>query len=63
MPEADRHKEEERLKEVEAKFQQYMEKIKEARKKFGITGFKWKKNDENIFIKIWWFILFCFGTA
>jgi hypothetical protein len=40
MPEADRHKEEERLKDVEAKFQTYMEKIKEARKKFGITGFK-----------------------
>ena len=31
MPESEKHKEEERLKEVEVKYQTYMEKIKEAR--------------------------------
>lgn len=40
MPESERHKEEERLKEVEVKYQTYVEKIKEARKKFGIMGIK-----------------------
>ena len=40
MPEAERHKEEERLKDVEAKYNTYIAKIKEARKKFGIMGIK-----------------------
>jgi hypothetical protein len=31
MPEAEKHKEEERLKEVEVKYQTYIEKIKVAR--------------------------------
>jgi hypothetical protein len=40
MPDIERHKEEERLKEVEVKYQTYMEKIRDARKKFGIIGIK-----------------------
>ena len=40
MPEVERHKEEERLKEVEVKYNTYAIKIKEARQKFGITGIK-----------------------
>jgi hypothetical protein len=40
MPEIERHKEEERLKEVEVKYNAYAVKIKDARKKFGITGIK-----------------------
>ena len=40
MPEIERHKEEERLKEVEVKYQAYMEKIRDARKKFGIIGIR-----------------------
>lgn len=40
IPEADRHKEEERLKEVEGKFTEYMAKVKENRKKFDIMGIK-----------------------
>jgi hypothetical protein len=34
MPDTEKHKVEERLKEVEVKFLQYMEKIKEARSQF-----------------------------
>jgi len=40
LPETEKHKEEERLKEVEGKYAVYIAKVKEARKKFDIMGIK-----------------------
>jgi hypothetical protein len=52
MPETEKHKEEERLKEVEVKFQQYMEKIKEARNRFYKTSFRLKKFHPQVLDKV-----------